>query len=339
MGRVVPILFGVVLLAGCSSGSGGGATSAGISIQGVIASPSAPLTIEPLLLKAAGFPSDCPDDSGGGYSINLTPLDDSLKIATRYVRLLKEGGDDYYEIPDCTHATASEAEADAVTIGETTTTICELNDTIPEAARGTFDGIETAIYYVQMTVPMIVPYLSPDLANYPLRIYFNDDDELGILARDILVYSEADGKWGWINYGDETITFTDAGRPSSTLLDAFSNDDYWCADCATDPALCPSESERRSCSAEHATWSYKDPVTISTRDDSGGTDFRMTNDSFTIASGDESHVLSLSFDIADTLTAWENAADIVGETHTLDITRDCGFHPLFPSVTITDDIE
>ena len=346
MKRFIVVMMGLLVFSACSSssedsdgqdGDGQGA-AAGISIEGVIVGSSENVSVAGLF-KLAGIPSDCPDDSATGLSINLSPVENSFKIATRFVRLLSEEGGDDYEISDCTHALASEAEAESVTIGSTTTTICALEEALPDEALGSYDGLEMAIFYVQMTVPMIVPYLSDAEADYPLRVYFNDDDELGILARDILVYSEDDGKWGWINYTDETITFTDEGRPASTLLDAFSNDDYWCADCTANPELCPEESERRACSADSPELSYKDPVTISTRDDSGGVDFMMTNESFDISSENESYTLSLSFDLTDTLTVWENVDDVSDETHTLDVTRDCGFHPLFPSVTITESAE
>lgn len=333
----------------CSSGtgdttddagdSGDSGSGAGISIEGFVSEGGADSSLAGFFFKKAGIPSDCPDDSEDGFSLQLTPLDGSFKLATKYLHLLKEGDDNFYDIPNCTHDTAEEAETEVVTIGSTTTTICELTDAIPTDAFGTFDGIEMAIYYAQMTVPMIVPYLSDEETNYPLRVYFNNDTAQGILARDILIYSEEDGKWGWINYTDETITFVDEGRPGVTLLDAFSNDDYWCADCSAAPDLCPEESERRICSAENPDMSYKDPVTISTEDDSGGVDFTMGTESFVVAAADENHVLSLSFDLGSTLTAFENAADIDDEDHTLDVTLDCGFHPLFPSVTITDASE
>lgn len=327
-----------VFAVACSSSSNTPSTTAGIKIQGVVSSVAGAVVVNVPKVVAAGEPLGCPDGETGGVAINLTPQEGSFKIATRYVHLLKEGGDDYYSIPACEHSSAADAEAAAVTLSNSATTICEISTDVPVEAVGTYDGMEMAIYYVQMTVQMIVPQISADAAYYPLRIYFNDDTANGILARDILIYDETAGKWGWVDWDDtDQLAYIDTARPGG-LLDAFANDNYWCADCAVTPGLCPAEAERRACSAGHPDWSYRDPVTISTRDDSGGTNFTLEG-LFTIASISEAHVVSMAFDLANTLTAWENAGDIGDTDHKLDITRDCGFHPLFPSVTITESKE
>lgn len=336
-GTLLVLVFVVSFCAcfACSSSSNNTPVAAGISIKGVAS--SMPVADQVVGLKA--MPSGCPDDQSGGVALNVNPVDNSFMIATEYVRLLKQGSlTEYYEIPACTHATAAEAEAAAVIIGSSTTTICELDTAIPTDALATYDGIEMAIYYVQMTVPMIVPELAPGLANYPLRIYFNDDAVNGVLARDILIFAEVDGKWGWVNWDDMTaLTYLGEPRPAS-LLDAFANDLYWCADCTATPELCPAEPERRQCSAGHPTWSYKSPVTISTRDTSGGTNFTLDG-SFTIGASTEAHTVTMAFNLVNTLTAWSSQAQIdVGDTD-IDIAESCGFHPLFPSVTITDSKE
>lgn len=330
----------LIAAAGCSSNddtdNGDGTTAVGIKIQGTATSGSGSVNVLPKALLSKAAPEGCPADEDG-VAINLTPVDGSFIIAPKYIHLLKEGGSDYYSIPACEHSTAVEAETNAVTLSSSATTICELDETIPEEALATYDGIEMALYYIQMTVPMIVPQISSDEANYKLRMYFNDNDTNGILARDILIYNETDAKWGWVSWDNEgSLAYVEDGRPMG-LLDAFSNDAFWCADCAANPELCP-ETNKRQCSAEHADWSYKDPVIISTRDTGdyiSGSDFRMSG-SFIIASASEAHTISMAFDVVGTLTAWESLDDLSDTERTLNVMEDCGFHPLFPSVQVTE---
>ncbi len=333
------VLSVVLVSFGCGSGGGGGGDgtfSQGIRIVGSASGYEAAALRIPLSLKAA-VPAGCPDDSNGGLSLNLSPVDNSFKLATRFVRLLKEGSEDSYELPACTHETAAEAEADAISLGSANQTICELTTAIPEEAVGTYDGIEIAIYYVEMTIPMVVPQISADAADYPIRIYYNNDEASGILARDILIYDATAGKWGYVDWDDTSqLAYVDEGRPNS-LLDAFSNDGFWCADCEASPELCPVAADRRQCSADNPDLSYKDPVTLSTRDDSGFSDFRMEG-SFTIASAAEAHTISMTFDVADTLSVWENVDDIDDAEHSLNVVTDCGFHPLFPTVEIAESL-
>ncbi|MBF0106929.1 MAG: hypothetical protein HQM16_16575 [Deltaproteobacteria bacterium] len=318
--------------------------SAGIVIQGVVSTSATPANLTAPFLGAPLYtmPSNCPDNAGGGQSINVSPTDAEVILATRYVRLLKEGSTtDYYEIDGCTNATAAEAKTNAVTISASASTICDLSEALSTDAVGSYDAIEMAIYYVQTTVPLVIPSLDPALADYPMRVYFNDDATSGVLARDILFYDEAVAKWGWYSYNTNGLVYLDdaGGRPASGLLDAFSNDDYWCADCAASPELCPAEADRRQCSADNATLSYKDPVTISTRDDSGGVNFSMDG-VITVDSVTEAHTILMTFDVADTLTVWAGQSQIdAEETDEIDLTQSCGFHPLFPGVVITDESE
>lgn len=331
-----------VVLAICSLVScGDSATetaSAGITINGIISSDSESISALPAALFRAA-PGACPDDDEGGYAINLEPVDGSFKIATKYVRFLKADSDDSYEVESCTNSTGTAAETNMVTLNSSASTICSV-DEISADALATFDGLEMALYFVEMTVSMIVPQLAEEKADYTIRIYFNNDTDLGIYARDVLVYDAAQELWGWVNWNDTTqLSYVGVDDRPTSLLDAFSNDEFWCADCAATPELCPAdEADWRQCSAENPTWSYKDPVTISTEetgDGISGGDFTMSG-TFTIAEASESHTITMSFNVADTLTAWETEADIEDEVHTLDITQDCGFNPLFPEVTVTE---
>jgi len=166
-------------------------------------------------------------------------------------------------------------------------------------------------------------------------MYFNDDDSGKILARDILIYDSEAEEWAWIDYSGATPTlaYVSGWRPT-TILDAFSNDAFWCDDCDTAPASCTSG---RACSGDSPTWEYKDPVIISTEDDSGGTDFTLTSP-FNITSTTSATALDMSFNIANTLTAWASEAQIDSvDTTKIDISQSCGFHPFFPAVTITSE--
>lgn len=340
MRRTLILVVSIVAL--ITYGSCGGSSSdtapttvSGVTLRGVVASGAGSIAVPmPMNLSSKAMPSGCPDDEGGGVAINVSPSDNSVKLATKYVRLVKEGGVDYLEIDGCTHSTAAEAEADEVTVGDSASTICQLGSSLTSDAVGTYDEIEMAIYYMEMTVPLIVPQIAEAEADYRFRMYFNDDDANGILARDILIYNENEGKWGWVDWADTSaLTYLDEGRPGS-LLDAFSNDEFWCDDCDTNPEDCTSG---RECSAENTTWEYKNPVVISSSDESGGTDFNLT-DSFTINSVSDDTVVTMSFNIADTLTAWASQDQIdTGSTNDIDITDSCGFHPFFPDVTITSE--
>lgn len=319
----------VIVSCGSSNGTTSATSSSGnIAILGVVSSGTADTT--------KGMPSSCPDDLSGGNSLSVNPVADSFHIGTKYVRLLKQGSSDYYEIPGCTHATATEAEANSVTIGSSTTTICDLGTTaLTSDAIATYNGIEMAIYYVEMTVPLIVPTLSATVANYPVRMYFNDDTANGILARDVLIYDAAAAKWGWINWDNTTVlSYVGVDARPSSLLDGFANDEFWCADCSAYPELCPAEANRRQCSFDHPTWSYKDPVTLNTTDSIEGNDFAFTG-TFTIESASGEKQIVMSFDLANTLSAWASQHQIDTNDTTIDLFESCGFHPLFPRVTIT----
>jgi len=337
------LLFSIAGLVACGgSPTATNGSDSGIAINGIVTS-NGDLSLSglPLGIQYAA-PASCPDDQSGGLAVNLSPIDGSFKIATKHVRLLMADSDDHFEMTACTNDTATDAETNMVTLSDASTAICDL-DEIPEEALATYDGMELAVYFIEMTVSMIVPQIADEKADYRLRIYFNNDEENGILARDVLVYDEAQSLWGWVDWDDLTqLAYVGVDARPNSLLDGFANDEFWCADCAVTPELCAAdEAEWRVCSADNPTWSYKDPVTISTEntnDGVSGSDFSMSG-TFTIADATESHTITMAFDVANTLSVWEAEEDLDDVEHTLDITRDCGFHPLFPSVTVTDATE
>ncbi|MFH1017945.1 MAG: hypothetical protein V1798_07170 [Pseudomonadota bacterium] len=300
------LLFLVFPFTGC--GSGDESATSPFQVVGELSQAldrlQLPSSIGMRAAASYGDPSLCPDQTGGGVSANLSPT--AYTVALKKMTLLgAEGTADFelFSASSLDQAYTADFVADPVFFA---------SDTFPDP--GTYTGIRIEVYYVEMSIPMILPAVFEDEASYRTRGYFAAVGN--IVKRDVTVFvNDAES---WIDRKTDSVTAFEPVAVTSEhpdqVLDLWADDAFW----------------------------LRDPVTISTADTEFGNDFtfRMADGSgnFVIPENPPaSFTITLSFDVANKFTFWEFLPTLSNSEADgkFKVGYDCGYRIMFPNVLVS----